>query len=450
VLVIGSGISGLVTAYELKRAGYKVTVIEANKEIGGRTKTIHIANPGSSPIAVNAGAAWIHDHKSSPTKKYIEIFNIPTIPNNGQVGFLDHMYFTDGTEVQQTEQEQALEIISILQQKLEEKRDLSYDRAFGRVIAEIFHENPSLRSKLHNKRLHLLTEWLLEGISEYNACSLDNLSVNRNDLEFGRLDGTEDLMVRTYGDLISALSSRLQGDIIIGDPVTKIRFDPTPQSRVPVQVFTKSGKQLSVDKVVVTVSLGVLKAKKIEFQPELPTEKLRAINNMGFGLMNKVIFLFEEPFWDPQCHSFGCISETQKYNYWLNMLPVCGYPVIVGFFCADFAQARVSWPKERIISDAYELLKLCFGKSELPKLISSEVTDWANDPWVLGSYSYLDFKSSEEDHRALSKPINDKIYFAGEHTSVEFTGEVSAAVLSAQHVVDLIKSSPNSFITSSL
>lgn len=40
VVILGAGISGLTCAYELERAGYDVTVIEASKRIGGRNLTV--------------------------------------------------------------------------------------------------------------------------------------------------------------------------------------------------------------------------------------------------------------------------------------------------------------------------------------------------------------------------------------------------------------------------
>ena len=42
------------------------------------------------------------------------------------------------------------------------------------------------------------------------------------------------------------------------------------------------------DAVIVTVPLGVLKAQAISFHPPLPEWKTQAINNLGFGLLNKV------------------------------------------------------------------------------------------------------------------------------------------------------------------
>jgi monoamine oxidase len=40
VVILGAGIAGLVSAYELERAGFKVTLIEARERVGGRNWTI--------------------------------------------------------------------------------------------------------------------------------------------------------------------------------------------------------------------------------------------------------------------------------------------------------------------------------------------------------------------------------------------------------------------------
>ena len=42
------------------------------------------------------------------------------------------------------------------------------------------------------------------------------------------------------------------------------------------------------DAVIVTLPLGVLKTNAISFHPPLPEWKTQAINNLGFGLLNKV------------------------------------------------------------------------------------------------------------------------------------------------------------------
>src|SRR6478672_8707550 len=41
VIVVGAGLAGLTAAYELKRAGFDVKVLEARDRVGGRVHTIH-------------------------------------------------------------------------------------------------------------------------------------------------------------------------------------------------------------------------------------------------------------------------------------------------------------------------------------------------------------------------------------------------------------------------
>ena len=45
---------------------------------------------------------------------------------------------------------------------------------------------------------------------------------------------------------------------------------------------------LSADHVIVTVSLGVLKAGNIQFRPSLPARKTDAIRKIGMGTLDKI------------------------------------------------------------------------------------------------------------------------------------------------------------------
>src|SRR5687768_11553273 len=48
VVVIGAGFSGLAAAYELARAGYEVTVVEARNRVGGRVISFSDLVPGKN------------------------------------------------------------------------------------------------------------------------------------------------------------------------------------------------------------------------------------------------------------------------------------------------------------------------------------------------------------------------------------------------------------------
>ena len=74
VLVLGAGIAGLVAAYELRKAGYQVQLIEARERVGGRNWTIRDGtriehNDGTTQVAefepghyFNAGPARLPSH----------------------------------------------------------------------------------------------------------------------------------------------------------------------------------------------------------------------------------------------------------------------------------------------------------------------------------------------------------------------------------------------------
>ena len=89
VLILGAGISGLASAYELERAGYDCTVIEASKRIGGRNLTLrsgdHVDELGYDQICkfdddpnlyFNAGPARIPGHHKH-VLHYCREFKIP-------------------------------------------------------------------------------------------------------------------------------------------------------------------------------------------------------------------------------------------------------------------------------------------------------------------------------------------------------------------------------------
>ena len=83
MIVVGAGLSGLVAAYELVRAGYNVRVLEARNEAGGRARTLR--EPFDDGLIAEAGAARIPpDHDR--TLGYIDHFGIATSPFYPQEG----------------------------------------------------------------------------------------------------------------------------------------------------------------------------------------------------------------------------------------------------------------------------------------------------------------------------------------------------------------------------
>lgn len=59
----------------------------------------------------------------------------------------------------------------------------------------------------------------------------------------------------------------------------------------------EDGRNFLADAAILTVPLGVLKAKLIEFEPKLPDWKVSAISDLGVGNEKKMALLFDTIFW---------------------------------------------------------------------------------------------------------------------------------------------------------
>ncbi|MFC3881532.1 flavin monoamine oxidase family protein [Algoriphagus namhaensis] len=71
IIIIGAGLSGLLTAYRLKRAGIPFKILEARNRIGGRINTVI----GANDTPMEMGATWFGDQHQN-LKALLEEFEI--------------------------------------------------------------------------------------------------------------------------------------------------------------------------------------------------------------------------------------------------------------------------------------------------------------------------------------------------------------------------------------
>jgi monoamine oxidase len=83
-----------------------------------------------------------------------------------------------------------------------------------------------------------------------------------------------------------------------------------------------------------------------------------------------------------------------------------------------------------------------------PEIISVYVTNWNNDPWTLGPYSTLGVGGTPDHRRTLRTLIDNRLVFAGEHTSVDYPATMHGAYNSGLAAAEqLIRAHTTSSVT---
>ena len=72
------------------------------------------------------------------------------------------------------------------------------------------------------------------------------------------------------------------------------------------------------------------------------------------------------------------------------------------------------------------------GGGGVPEPEAWTITRWRADPFARSSYSFLAVGSSPDDRRALAAPVGDRLFFAGEATSVDDPATVHGALTSGR------------------
>ncbi len=410
-VIIGAGATGLFASSELAAAGKKILVIEARERIGGRIYTITNKNFSKQ---VDAGAEFIHGNVPI-TMRLMREANLSFHEMEGEMYQIKsgvkeaHNFFDEDWEL----------IIRRLQQ-------LKHDIPFEQFLHQYF----PTKIELHNQ--------IKKFVEGYNAADSTKVSSFSLRDEWSQEDDPiQNRPDKGYGPLIGHLyrNAKNKGvDVRLNSPVTYIDWATTD-----VQVQTSSSNRYAGRKALITVPLGVLQANLIRFDPAI-TDYINATKEIGFGPVVKVIVEFNDRFWNDVVEktfpSFKFIFSDQHIPTWWSQLPDKS-PIITGWLAGPRLLASTS-THESVIDDMLKSLSsLLKISSSLVKdnIIETHVENWLTDPFSRGAYSY-EMMNSHHAKDLLSKPIAQKLFFAGEAIySGSHTGTVEAAFQSAHDSV---------------
>lgn len=268
---------------------------------------------------------------------------------------------------------------------------------------------------------------------------LDQLSADLSG-QYTSFSGPEMMFTgKGYSGFVEQLLKKLPDDVIHHNAeVTKVCWAGPGQS----EVVCRNGKRYTADHVVVTCSLGHLKANhKHMFDPPLPESKAGAIERTGFGRVTKLFLFYDQPFWTDGIQLAWSthgqpITETSDWVKGLQgfqELPG-NSKVVGGPFGGRGAEIVESLTDDEVSTACRDLLGKFLKVPSIPKPTMVLRSKWNSDPLYRGSYTYLSTKNRENDILDLAAPLPDNrrptLLFAGEATHPCYYSTVHGAYLS--------------------
>jgi len=397
VVIIGAGAAGLAAARRLERARVSYRIVEAKARIGGRAAT-DLTTLGAP---VDLGCHWLHSPKQNPLTPLADRYGFRV-----KQGPEDLRVTRGGAFATDAEQKECLAYVEECFAAIE---------AFGGTgrdctVSELF----PTRGRWHD--LFEAAFVAKQGVPVHLASARDfALYVWEGD-DWPVLDG--------LGALIARHAQGLAVDL--DTPVARVAWGGSSG----VRLETPRGV-LDARVVILTVSTGVLAGEVIRFAPALPEWKRDAIAGFPMGSCNKVAFGFtRNPFGDlDTVLLMPDLGPDRSVEF---LLRPSGRDIAVTTFNGPFATELARQGARAMLEIALDELAQTFG-SEVKRWVDGRfvVADWDHDPWVQGSYAAAR-PGCTEARAALARPVEDRVFFAGEATHDRYMGDVHGAHLSGE------------------
>lgn len=425
MIVVGAGMAGLAAARELEAVGYRVTVLEGSRRIGGRIYTSRDLG-----LPVELGASRIHGIKNNPL--------VPLLKETG-VGYLEvdwdslTGFETDGTPMDDEE-------LSMVRNRILGMFRRAFFRNIGNTedfpIEDIIQREFQRRKFTPQERR--VFYFGITSAEMVNASPFTEASW-KYALDYEAYPGGDHFVVNGYDSVPDKLATGL--DIKTGVAVTGVEYGSGR-----VKVHTEEGT-LRADRVIVTVSLGVLKAAQIDFSPSLPWAKEAAIDRIGMGLINKIALRFPEIFWPAKVHALAHGTDVRgQYPVFVNVARYTGEPVLTAYLPGTYEDGLEGMPDKEAIGGAVDVLRRMYGSS-VPDPVNAVRTRWGGYPFTRGAFTFNKVGATGRDRETLAEPVADRLFFAGEATSRKRFGTVSGAYLSGIRAAQEVMTIPAPLMT---
>ena len=471
-IIIGAGAAGLAAARDLSLAGCEVIVLEARDRIGGR---VYTRRDPESPVPIELGAEFVHG-KSPALWQIATAANLKLHKVSGR-----HWYFDNGKISKSHDFWKSIESL------MDQMKSSPADQSVRDFLKGLPDDQETARAKA------MVTRYV-EG---FQAANIDRIGV-RGLIAFNEasdsIEGDTSFRFENgYVSLMQALRAEAESCGVrfhLKTIVKKIHWAGEQATVVcepagdPDVKRSRAHNEYLGSAILITVPLSILQRDSsdggIVFVPDLPVSKQVAISRLVMGNVLKINLRFRERFWeeaklwDDQAERVS-FKDAGFFHYpeaplptWWTQLPIRA-PLLVGWAGGP----RVDWVRhptlregagmrplavasgysdrlthladgsdisDSLLAQAIDSLARVFNiaPSEVSaQLQASYIHDWHSDPFSLGAYSYVPVNGLEAQ-QVLAQSLDNKLFFAGEATSVGHIGTVHGAIQSGQRAAQEI------------
>ena len=392
VVVIGAGSAGLAATRTAAEEGLSVVLIEASHRIGGRAFT----DTESLGFPFDLGCHWMHSASLNPYVKIADSHGHAYLKNS----YPRQIHLGDRWATE-AECDDCVAFSDRCHELIDGAVAAGRDVAVADVTPREDRWTPMFD----------MASSMGSSVDTDQISTVDMAAYNDTDENWPLVDGYGALVAAHFADVPVALNCRVE------------RID---WSGKEIKVTTLKGV-IRAARAIITVSNGVLAAGDIDFAPRLPDWKLAAVASLPLGSHNRVGLAFDRDVFGPEVQNgFTVYNETPE-TVFLQIRPFDRNHV-VGLYGGRFSDWLERSGPEAMAAHAIDNLKQVFGNDIEKHIVKTTCSAWGGDPLVRGAYSCA-LPGHAGARKKLAEPIDQRLFFAGEATSLEFYATCHGAYL---------------------
>ncbi|MDJ0357610.1 NAD(P)/FAD-dependent oxidoreductase [Paenarthrobacter sp. PH39-S1] len=453
VVIIGAGPSGMTAAYELKKAGLSVAVLEARDRVGGRTWTNVIDG-----ATLEIGGQWVSPDQTAligllkelgleTFDRYRDGESVYISPDGIRSRYTGEMFPVG--EHTAAEMARLIDLLDSLAVAIGAHEPWAHARSRELDIISFHHwlrQQSTDEEACNNIGLFIAGGMLTKPAHSFSALQAVLMAASAGSFS-NLVDEDYILDKRVIGGMQQVserMAAELGADVVLNSPVRTLRWAADDggadcargtEDAVGTGRFTVTALS---DAATVTARYAIMAVppnlySRVSFEPPLPRRQHQMHQHQSLGLVIKVHAVYETPFWREDGLSgtgFSASSLVQEVYDNTNHEDPRG--TLVGFISdekADYAFTLGAEERKRKITES---LAGFLGDKALEPVVYYE-SDWGSEEWTRGAYATsYDLGGLHRYGADQLKPVGP-IYWSSSDLAAEGYQHVDGAVRMGQH-----------------